>query len=280
MAAAVDLFPALSGQDDLARRLRRLAVSPPQTLLLEGGSAKEREAAALYWAAQLNCAAPDPESGPCGNCPACRQIVDRAFSDLYYFDGLEGSIKIDDVREVRSVWGQPPNGDGHRVTIFAEAQELTIEAANALLKSLEEPRPGNVFVLLAPQRERLLETLVSRSWVLALSWPDARRTDAEAEAWCRALLEFWRSGRGWFPRTSAKGAVDRPMALRVVLGCQRELLAAMSGRGGTPVSDGLRTLFDGAGLRRLDRALAQCQDALNYQVSPSLVLDWLATAGR
>jgi DNA polymerase-3 subunit delta' len=225
---------------------------------------------------RLNCAS---GSVPCGQCPACRQIGDLAFNDLLFFDGRDGLIKVDMVRDQRSTWGQPPNGDGHRVTIFAEAQMFMTEAANALLKSLEEPRPGNVFVLAAPQRERLLETLVSRSWVVTLAWPDIRENDPEIAEWTAAMAGFWQSGRGWFERTSAKGAVDKPLAMRVVLGMQRELREALSGSCATPLSAALARTYDLKGLRRIGLALDQAQDALNTQVpvNPAMVLDWVAT---
>jgi len=180
---------------------------------------------------------------------------------------------------MRSTWGQPPNGDGFRVTIFAEAQMFMTEAANALLKSLEEPRPGNVFVLAAPQRERLLETLVSRSWVVTLAWPDIRVNSPEISEWVSALIHFWGSGRGWFERTSAKGAVDKGLAMQVVLGMQRELREALSGSCSTQLSASLAQSFDLKRFRRLGLVLDQAQDALNTQVpvNPAMVLDWVAT---
>lgn len=149
---------------------RSLAGSPPpQVLLLEGGGQEERKLAAFYWAALLNC----PErSAPCLACPVCLRLFSRTHRDLLYFDGSLGSIKIDEVRGLRSIIGEAPREAVKRVIILAEAQSLTEAAANAMLKSLEEPCSGTVFVLLAPQRERLLPTLVSRSWVLTLAWPD------------------------------------------------------------------------------------------------------------
>ena len=271
-----DPLAALAGQEHAVRRLNAIAHDPPQSIVIEGGDADSRVALALYWAMRLNCAS---GSVPCGQCPACKQIVDLAFNDLLFFDGREGLIKVDSVREQRSTWGQPPHGDGYRVTIFAEAQMFMTEAANALLKSLEEPRPGNVFVLAAPQRERLLETLVSRSWVVTLAWPDVRSNDPEISAWTEALAECWRTGRGWFGRTSAKGAVDRDLAMAVVLGMQRELREAMSGSCATPLSDRLARSYDARGLRRIGLVLERAQDALNTQVpvNPAAVLDWVAT---
>lgn len=276
MTMNADPLAALIGQEHAVKRLNAIAHDPPQSIVIEGGDAETRVALALYWAMRLNCAS---GSIPCGQCPACKQIADQAFNDLLFFDGREGLIKVDSVRELRSTWGQPPNGDGYRVTIFAEAQMFMAAAANALLKSLEEPRPGNVFVLGAPQRERLLETLVSRSWVVTLPWPDIRENDPIITEWTTALANFWRTGRGWFDRTSVRGAVDKHLALQVVLGMQRELREALSGNCGTPLSSNLAQTYDLKGLRRIDLTLEQAQDALNTQVpvNPAMVLDWVAT---
>jgi len=276
MILNADPLAALIGQEHAVKRLNAIAHDPPQSIVIEGGDADTRVALALYWAMRLNCV-----SGaiPCGQCPACKQITDLAFNDLLFFDGREGLIKVASVRDQRGTWGQPPNGDGYRVSIFSEAQMFMTEAANALLKSLEEPRPGNVFVLAAPQRERLLETLVSRSWVVTLAWPDVRENSPEITEWTSALVNFWGCGRGWFERTSSKGAVDKRLAMQVVLGMQRELREALSGSCGTQLSANLAQSHDLKALRRIGLALEQAQDALNTQVpvNPAMVLDWVAT---
>jgi DNA polymerase-3 subunit delta' len=270
----------------VSARMRTLSARPPQSLVIEGGDAAGREAAAMAWARALNC----PEHG-CGRCAVCRQIDERVFRDLIVIDqAFFEAAKKDDksgpdaLREFLPVWGQPPHGRGVRVTIFPEAHELNLFVANLLLKTLEEPRPGNVFVLTAPQRERLLQTLVSRSYTLTLPWPHvsaadrADRADPAAEEWIAALLGFWDSGLGWFERTSAKGAADRGLAQRIVAGLERELLAALSGEAASQNAKRLARLGS-AGLRRLDLALAQAQEALSQPTAPpALVLDWLATA--
>lgn len=210
-------FFGLGPRQDLARqRLDQLAQNPPQVLVLEGGTASEREAAALYYAAALNCG-PDTHvsgvaPGACGSCDACTQIMDKVFIDLLFLDGAEQSIKVDDIREVRQKVGEPPRGPGWRVVVLTEAQGLTPQAANALLKSMEEPRPGNCFLLLTPQRERLLPTLVSRSWTLTLAWPEAGQSDHTSQAggmdevaqWVRELERFWRTGQGFLGKVGAK----------------------------------------------------------------------------
>ncbi|MCM0753790.1 DNA polymerase III subunit delta' [Desulfovibrio aminophilus] len=265
-------------QEHVRRRLDALAAHPPQSLVLEGGDADAREALSLYWAKLLNC--PDRA---CGLCEICRQIDERVFRDLILVDaaffeseGATHKSHVERVRELRPTWGQPPHGEGRRVTIFPEFQDRNPEIANTLLKTLEEPRPGNVFVLTAPQRERLLPTLVSRSFILTLAWPGDSREDAEAAQWAEALYGAWDNGLGWFGRTMAKGAVDRDLARRVILEVMRGLRRTLTGEG-APEAGRLARRFDAEGLRRLGLALGEAQDALEIQANPTLVLDWLAT---
>lgn len=269
------MAPALASRHARVRGfLHQLAANPPQVLLMEGGTVDERAAMSLYWAALLNCTM--PEQRPCLACTACAQMIARFHRDMFFLDGREESIKIDDVRAIRSVLGEPPRDNGQRMVILCEAQALGIEAANALLKSLEEPRPGTSFVLLAPQRERLLPTLVSRSWVLTLAWPESVPPPAEIGAWGDALAEFAETGVGWFQRTASKGALDNSVAQRVVVLVQRELACAISGAIDSPLAQLLSTQSVSVH-RRLDEVLAECQESLVYNVNPAIVLDWLAT---
>jgi DNA polymerase III subunit delta' len=260
----------LSGLDSLARAV-------PQAVILEGGSAEERAAMALWLTARLNCQGATP---PCGICHTCQQILGDVFLDLQYFDGGVESIKVDTMREVRRLVGEPPRGPGKRVIILAEAQGLTDEAANALLKAMEEPRPGNVFLLLAPQRERLFATLVSRSFVLTLAWPDTTQplpSGGEDDPWplLDALHGFWRTGRGWF--AAAKGRPSRLIAERILTELSRELVAYLAGQTNTPLAALLGSCRDPDIPRRMDLLLSECQEALILTVNPALVLDRLAT---
>jgi DNA polymerase-3 subunit delta' len=236
-------------------------------------------AMAAYWTALLNC---ESEDAPCLECTACRQIADQAFNDFLIIERPEGKqdIPVDSIRDLLPVWGQPPHGRGSRVTLISEAQNLNASSGNALLKTLEEPRPGNVFVLTAPQRERLLETLVSRSWVLTLAWPVELINSPEVGEWVNAMVDFWRTGRGWFSRTSAKGALNHDLALEILTGCQRELRNSMTDPSSTVSAGKIDTIFDLKAKRRLDLALDKAQEAVHYQVTPALVLDWLCMAAR
>lgn len=275
---------AFAGAEQVVARLRTLSAQAPQSLVIEGGTEADRDTAALAWAATLNCTA-EAARRPCCHCPCCVQIAQGVFLDLKVFGGEE-KISAEIVREALPEWGQPPRGAGRRVSIFRGAHEFPPAVANLLLKTLEEPRPGNVFVLLAPQRERLLQTLVSRSFVLTLPWPEAKAPEPDVAEWLTALLHFWDTGQGWFERTGTKGAADRPLAQRLLSACQRELALAISGPA-EPEGQHRRTgshaqqlaRLGPAGLRRLDMVLAQAQEALNQPtVMPALVLDWIATA--
>lgn len=269
-------FHVTDRQAHVLTALEALAPAPPQALILEGGTSGERAAVALWLVARLNCR----ETGtPCGVCPTCRQIADKVFLDMQYFDGGVESLKVDAMREVRKLVGEPPRGEGTRVIVLAEAQALTDEAANALLKAMEEPRPGNLFLLLAPQRERLFPTLVSRSWVLTLAWPDteapARGGEDDPGPILDALEQFWRTGRGWF--TGVKGRPSKAMAERVITELSRSLAAALAGRADTWLAATLAGCRDPDVPRRLDLLLAECQEALILNVNPALTLDRLAT---
>ncbi|SBW02658.1 putative DNA polymerase III delta' subunit [uncultured delta proteobacterium] len=276
--------------------LRSLAASPPRVILLEGGSAKERADFALYWGMALNCEAPlsDGEDGaePCLACPVCLKFLARLHRDLFFLDGTAGSITIDEVRAVRATLGEAARESKYRVVILSEAQSLTEAAANAMLKSLEEALPATVFVLTAPQRERLLPTLVSRSWVLTLAWPDplvAKEDGADPETargWAATAAKFLATGSGLFDRTGARGGVDAAGALALILVCQRAMAQVFSGMTGEGIAPGaspeadLARFFASLPENRLAIAgavLAEGQESVTAQVNPALVADWVMT---
>ena len=305
-----ELLEAARSQARVRDAMHRLAKNPPQVLVLEGGDVRGRDLMAVYWAACLNCRPggllePDPEGAPCLGCDPCRQFMAGQHRDFYHLDGKQGSIKIGNeknkeedfyrstVRGIRTVLGEPPRGDGARVILLSEAQMLGIEAANALLKSLEEPRPGTSFVLTAPQRERLFPTLISRGWVLTLNWPETKVTpprplasgpdgeppERSLEEWMAALESFLETGHGLFGLTGTKSAVNDNLANALVIQCQRDLAAAVAGQAETPFSRLLATRLGPDGWRKMDVILAQCRESLLYTVKPALVVDWLGVHG-
>jgi DNA polymerase-3 subunit delta' len=117
-------------------------------------------------AQSLNCDGPEL---PCGQCRSCQRIREGKHSDVTPI-GLDSrtEIGIDDIRGLQRSANLPPYEGKCKVFIIDEAEYLSTEAANALLKILEEPPPGVVWLLLAADEERLLPTITSRCQRLEL----------------------------------------------------------------------------------------------------------------
>jgi DNA polymerase-3 subunit delta' len=120
---------------------------------------KTRLARALAQA--LNCAQPDP---PCGQCVSCSKIARDAHPDVQVIagKGSGGSIKIEQIRALQRESILAPYEGRSRVLILRRADQATLEAANSLLKTLEEPPAHVTLVLTAVQPEMLPSTVVSR----------------------------------------------------------------------------------------------------------------------
>jgi hypothetical protein len=152
-------------------------------VILDGGDGEARRAAALTLARALLCAAAAAER-PCGVCRHCRRIVwpdAAAERTLFHPDfvvlerDLKASTSVEATRTMLRTAQVSPFEARGQVFVVASAESLTGEAANALLKSLEEPHvsaPRNFF-LLAPSRLDLLSTLRSRSLAVFLGAAEA-----------------------------------------------------------------------------------------------------------
>jgi DNA polymerase-3 subunit delta' len=121
---------------------------------------------AINLAQALNCDGPEV---PCGECRSCQRIRGGKHADVTPI-GLDSrtEIGIDDIRGLRRLANLPPYEGKCKVFIIDEAEYLSTEAANSLLKILEEPPPRVVWLLLAAEEERLLQTIVSRCQRLEL----------------------------------------------------------------------------------------------------------------
>jgi DNA polymerase-3 subunit delta' len=127
-------------------------------------------------AAALNCAQPGEDGDACGTCPSCRRMQAGTHPDFSVItftpEALKKprpQIKIEQIRELRRLTEYPPLGGGWRVALIKPAEEMTEEAANALLKTLEEPPPQHLLVLTARGEADLLPTIVSRCHKLAFA---------------------------------------------------------------------------------------------------------------
>ncbi len=120
---------------------------------------------ARTFAQALLCEGDDP---PCGECAACRHVIAGTHPDLRMIEPEEGLIRVEQVREVMREASRRPVQAPYRVFILAHMERAHPAAANALLKTLEEPPAYVVLILTAPTEEAILSTLVSRCRVMAL----------------------------------------------------------------------------------------------------------------
>jgi DNA polymerase-3 subunit delta' len=135
----------------------------PQTLLFAGPEGVGKHAVALALAQAINC--PKSADGvACGRCSNCTRIAKGQFSDVAEVDnGDIASISIKSIRErVLDLVGYRPFEGQRRVFIIDPADALSLQAQDALLKTLEEPPPATVLILISAYPDSLRPTVVSR----------------------------------------------------------------------------------------------------------------------
>lgn len=167
--------------------------------LFTGPPSVGKTSLALYLARALNCADPGPR--PCGVCASCRKIDRGVHPDVRVIDESESTgdtadepaepgarrkrgIKIGQIRELQAQAALSPFEGRRRVYVLCDFQRANLEAANCLLKTLEEPPDRVVLILTALQAEGLLPTIVSRCQVLNLRPLPVNQVQ-------KALQEYW-----------------------------------------------------------------------------------------
>jgi DNA polymerase-3 subunit delta' len=138
--------------------------------LFTGPSGIGRRTLALRFAQSLNCLTPPVPGQPCRTCFTCKRIEQMHHPDLVVVKTEhEGeTLKIDQVRELQHTLSLAPYEARYRVALILRFEEAHNSAANAMLKTLEEPPDHVVVILTAKSTENLLPTIVSRCEVLRL----------------------------------------------------------------------------------------------------------------
>jgi DNA polymerase-3 subunit delta' len=157
-----------------------------------------------HWAARL-ALCERAGAAPCGSCVACRRALAWQHPDLTRVTPLEDSrqIRIEQVRDLAAELALTSHAGGYKVGILAPADSMNRFAANALLKTLEEPPARTLLVLVASQPSRLPATVLSRCQRLTVRAPSR----AEAVAWLTEVR-----GRGeWDAALEAVG--EAPMLI-------------------------------------------------------------------
>lgn len=148
----------------------------PHGILLEGEAGSGRKTFAGLIAAAALC---EGEDAPCGQCRHCKKIFKGIHPDVQQIAPPPGkaSFTKEQVEKLRADAWVKPNEAPRKIYILCEVQKMTAWAQNALLKLLEEPPPGVMFLLTCDNRFQLLETVRSRVVLLTLEGPGAERTE-------------------------------------------------------------------------------------------------------
>ncbi|MDH5298589.1 MAG: DNA polymerase III subunit delta' [Desulfobulbaceae bacterium] len=210
------------GQPKAAELLGRSLTSGKlaHAYLFRGPAGVGKRAAAIAFAARINCGQPEGDTG-CGRCPSCRKFFSGNHPDLMVVAPEGAAIKISQVREVKKGLAFPPFEARHRVVLLTDIHTMRREAANSLLKTLEEPPADTILILTGDEAGDILPTILSRCQVipffalpyhcLATTLQDENALSTE-EAFTLAA--------------AAEGSLDRARALikNDLLSCRREIV--------------------------------------------------------
>lgn len=187
-----------SWQKESWKRLTDLSGRLPHALLLKGRRGIGKLSLGRTWVQSLLCERPGGNGLPCGACPACAWFEQGNHPDFRLIEpepsteegGGTGEgqgkrskshIGVGQIRELADFLNVSSHRGGYRVALIHPAEAMNAAAANALLKSLEEPGPGTLFILVSHRPQGLPATLISRCHQISVSRPDP----AAAEDWLK-----------------------------------------------------------------------------------------------
>lgn len=214
-------------QADAWRQLQALRARMPHAILFHGAGGTGKSEFIEHFAKALLCENARADGHACGACASCgwfaqhnhpdyRRVRPEALEDEAPGEGEDGGeadsgkkakatktpskeIKIEQIRNLADFMNISTHRQGLRVVVLYPAEALNTPASNALLKTLEEPPPGTVFLLASNSLDRLLPTILSRCRKFALPMPER----AQALAWLKeqglADAESWLLEQGGAP---------------------------------------------------------------------------------
>lgn len=170
----MSVWDTLVGQKPMIRTLEQAVAGQKEghamshSWLFTGPPGSGRSNAAIVFATALQC-----ERGGCGECHACHTGLAGSHADISLIRTEKLSIGVDEVRDLVRRAALAPVGKRWQVLIVEDADRLTEQACNALLKAIEEPSPRTVWMLCTPTVEDVLPTIRSRCRLVTLSTPTA-----------------------------------------------------------------------------------------------------------
>ena len=161
-------FTDIIGQEQIKEHLRN-AISTGKVshaYIINGERSSGKEFIARVFAMALQCEKGEVE--PCGECHSCRQALSNNQPDIVYVSHEKpNTVGVEDIRaQINGDIGVKPYSSPYKIYIMNEGEKMTVQAQNALLKTLEEPPEYVVILILTTQLEALLPTILSRCVVL------------------------------------------------------------------------------------------------------------------
>ncbi|MFS0753933.1 DNA polymerase III subunit delta' [Noviherbaspirillum sp. 1P10PC] len=221
---AVTISPTLPWQVEAWSQVMQMRERFPHAVLLHGPQGVGKTQFAEQLAQALLCEAPLPDGHACGQCLACgwfaqyahpdyRRVRPESMEDAGAVDdagaetgkaakaekGVSKEIRIEQIRALANFINVSTHRSGRRVVLLYPAEALNAIAANALLKTLEEPPPATVFLMVSHNIDRLLPTIVSRCRKVPLPMPGAAQALAWLQAQGAAEAESWLAEQGGAP---------------------------------------------------------------------------------
>jgi DNA polymerase-3 subunit delta' len=162
-------FGAVLGNERI-KKILRLALEKgrvPNSLLFCGPKGVGKRRLAVVLAQALNCERETADA--CGECPTCLKIAEGKQPDVWEVEPDGQWIKIGQMQEVRQAAYVRPMSARRRVFILADAEKMNGDAANCMLKVLEEPPPDSYFILVTSNPHLILPTIKSRCRILSFA---------------------------------------------------------------------------------------------------------------
>lgn len=155
-------FRDVVGQEHITRTLQNAIVQQKFThaYLFSGPRGTGKTSAAKIFAQAVNCER-GPAEEPCNECAACRGILDGSISDVIEIDAASNT-SVDDIREIRDKVKYASSVVPYKVYIIDEVHMISVNAFNALLKTLEEPPKHVIFILATTEPHKIPLTIISR----------------------------------------------------------------------------------------------------------------------
>lgn len=221
-------FDQIRGQENAIRILRNTLLHGhlAHAYLFAGPEGVGKRLTALTLAKALNCLSPPRPGDCCEKCPSCLKVNSSNHADVFGVEPEGNGIKIDQIREMQKRFRYRPLEGGSRACILDPADQMNEAAANALLKTLEEPPAETHLFLISSRPFRLLPTILSRC-----QWVKFRPLSGDVIIQILKQVHSLEEEKALFCASLAGGSVRKALALSRGVDFQKRL-------------DGLRTFID------------------------------------